>query len=302
MSNVIDQNRLRQIFFIVIILLLGVLLFIEMQSFIPAILGAVTIYILLHKWMNYLIEKRKWRKGLTSLLLMLFAFIVILVPVGLLINMLSSKVTYAIQHSSELVTALKKLVANIEQQYNIVLASESNINKLGGMISQSLPKIVGATFNTLTTIFFMFFILYFMLVNSRKMENTIYEYMPLRDENVAKLEKEVHAMVMSNAIGIPLIAFAQGVVGLIGYLIIGVDQPFFWFGVTCIAGMLPVVVAVYFIKKAGRCASAYNCIRCYYWIESVWIYRFNIRTVTYLFIYAVIENLLHRVYYKTKRY
>ena len=123
MSNVIDQNRLRQIFFIVIILLLGVLLFIEMQSFIPAILGAVTIYILLHKWMNYLIEKRKWRKGLTSLLLMLFAFIVILVPVGLLINMLSSKVTYAIQHSSELVTALKKLVANIEQQYNIVLAS-----------------------------------------------------------------------------------------------------------------------------------------------------------------------------------
>lgn len=85
-----------------------------------------------------------------------FAFIVILVPVGLLINMLSSKVTYAIQHSSELVTALKKLVANIEQQYNIVLASESNINKLGGMISQSLPKIVGATFNTLTTIFFMF--------------------------------------------------------------------------------------------------------------------------------------------------
>lgn len=243
MSNVIDQNRLRQIFFIVIILLLGVLLFIEMQSFIPAILGAVTIYILLHKWMNYLIEKRKWRKGLTSLLLMLFAFIVILVPVGLLINMLSSKVTYAIQHSSELVTALKKLVANIEQQYNIVLASESNINKLGGMISQSLPKIVGATFNTLTTIFFMFFILYFMLVNSRKMENTIYEYMPLRDENVAKLEKEVHSMVMSNAIGIPLIAFAQGVVGLIGYLIIGVDQPFFWFGVTCIAGMLPVVGA-----------------------------------------------------------
>lgn len=243
MSNVIDQNRLRQVFFIALILLLGVLLFIELQSFLPAILGAITIYILLHNWMNYLTEKRKWGKGLTSIILMLFAFIVILLPVGLLINMLSSKVTYAIQHSSELVTALKKLVANIEQQYNVIIASESNINKVGGMISQSLPKIVGATFNTLTTIFFMFFILYFMLINSRKMQNTIYEYMPLRDDNVVKLEREVHSMVMSNAIGIPLIAFAQGVVGLIGYLIIGVDEPFFWFGVTCIAGMLPVVGA-----------------------------------------------------------
>jgi predicted PurR-regulated permease PerM len=223
--------------------LLGILLFIELQSFLPAILGAVTIYILLHKWMDYLTEKRKWRKDLTSVLLMLFAFIVILLPVGLLINMLSSKVTYAVQHSSELIVALKKVVANIEQQYNIILASESNLNKLGGIISQNLPKIVGATFNTLTTIFFMFFILYFMLVNNRKMEKSIYEYMPLSDENVVKLEKEVHSMVMSNAIGIPLIAFAQGVVGLIGYLIIGVNEPFFWFGVTCIAGMLPVVGA-----------------------------------------------------------
>lgn len=243
MGNVIDQNRLRQIFFIIIIMMLGILLFIELQSFLPALLGAITLYIMLHKWMNYLTEKRKWRKGLTSILLMLFSFIVILLPIGMLVNMLSSKVTYAIQHSSEFVVAIKKVVANIEQQYNIVLASESNINKIGGAISQSLPKIVGATFNTLTTIFFMFFILYFMMNNGRKMENTIYEYLPLRDENVGKLEKEVHSMVMSNAIGIPLIAFAQGIVGLIGYLIIGVDEPFFWFGVTCIAGMIPVVGA-----------------------------------------------------------
>lgn len=243
MGNVIDQNRLRQIFFIILIMLLGILLFIELQSFLPALLGAITLYILLHKWMNYLTEKRKWRKGLTSLLLMLFSFIVILLPIGMLVNMLSSKVTYAIQHSSEFVAAIKKVVAGIEQQYNIVLASESNINKIGETISQSLPKIVGATFNTLTTIFFMFFILYFMMTNGRKMENTIYEYLPLRDENVGRLEKEVHSMVMSNAIGIPLIAFAQGIVGLIGYLIIGVEEPFFWFGVTCIAGMIPVVGA-----------------------------------------------------------
>ncbi|MCB0715112.1 MAG: AI-2E family transporter [Chitinophagaceae bacterium] len=243
MSNGIDQNRLRQIFFIALIILLGILLFIELESYLPALLGAITIFILLHKWMNYLTEVRKWRKGITSLLLMLFAFIVILLPVGLLINMLSMKVTYAIQHSSELMVALKKVVADMEQKYNVVLASNENINKLGGMISQSLPRIVGATFNTLTTIFFMFFILYFMFMNSRKMGTAFYEYLPLKDENVAKLHKEIHSMVLSNAIGIPLIALAQGIVGLIGYLIIGVDEPFFWFGVTCIAGMLPIVGA-----------------------------------------------------------
>ncbi len=242
-NNVLDSNRLRQVFFIIIIFLLGILLSWQLYSFLPALLGAITLYILMHGTMLYLTEKKKWRKGWTTLLLMLVSFIVILLPVGLLINMLSSKVSYAIQHSSELVTALKKVVADAEVQLNMEILSEENINQLGDFIAKSLPGIVGATFNSISTIFFMYFIVYFMLMNARYMEDTLYEYIPLKDENVSRLGKEVNGMVASNAIGIPLIAFAQGVVGLIGYLILGVKEPFFWFGVTCIAGMIPVVGA-----------------------------------------------------------
>ncbi len=242
-SNVFDQNRVRQVFFIILILLLGILLFFELYTFLPALLAAITLYILLHKWMFYLTEKKKWRKGWTAVLLMLFSFVVILLPVGLLINMLSSKVSYAVQHSDELVAALKKVVGNLETRFDVTIASEENINKLGNSITKSLPGILGATFNTLTTIFFMYFILYFMLVNGRYMENALYEHVPLTDNNVNRLGKEIHLMVMSNAIGIPLIAFAQGVVALAGYLIIGVKEPFFWFGLTCITAMLPVVGA-----------------------------------------------------------
>ncbi|MBK5271452.1 MAG: AI-2E family transporter, partial [Bacteroidia bacterium] len=226
MSNVIDQNRLRQFFFIAVLLLLGIVLFLELYSFLPALLAAITFYILLHHIMFYLTEKKKWRKGWTAILLMLGSFVMILLPVGLLINMLSSKITYAVQHSSELMDALKKVAHNLELHYHITIVSDQNINKLGEAIAQSLPGILGATFNTLTTIFFMYFILYFMLMNGRKMEDILYEYIPLKDENVDKLGKEVNMMVLSNAIGIPVIAFAQGLIGLIGYLIIGVKEPF----------------------------------------------------------------------------
>ena len=75
------------------------------------------------------------------------------------------------------------------------------------------------------------------------METSIYEHIPLKDENVAKLGKEVRNVVLSNAVGIPVIAILQGVVALIGYLIIGVKEPWFWFVVTCITAMLPVVGA-----------------------------------------------------------
>ncbi|HRG25909.1 MAG TPA: AI-2E family transporter, partial [Chitinophagaceae bacterium] len=117
-KNVLDQNRLRQVFFIIIILLLGILLSFQLYSFLPALLGAITLYILMHRAMFYLTEKKKWRKGWTTILLMLVSFIVILVPVGLLINMLSSKVSDAIENSAELVAALKKVVADAEGQLN----------------------------------------------------------------------------------------------------------------------------------------------------------------------------------------
>jgi len=243
MNDVISQNRVRQFFFILVILLLFILLFLELYNFLPALLGSITLYILMNRWMFYLTEKKKWRKGLAALLLMIFSLLVILLPIGLLVNMLSSKVSYAIQHSAELTDALKKVVNDLETRFSITLASDENINKLGAGIASSLPGILGATFNTLTNVFFMYFILYFMLLNGRRMEQALYEHLPLMEENVDRLGNEVHMMVVSNAIGIPLVAFAQGLIGLIGYLIIGVKEPFFWFGVTCIAGMIPVVGA-----------------------------------------------------------
>jgi predicted PurR-regulated permease PerM len=241
--NVIHQNRIRQVFFLVIIVLLGLLLFLELYTFLPALLGAITLYIVMRKWMFYLTVIKKWRKGWTAALLMFLSLIVILLPIGVLANMLTSKITFAVQHSNELMAALKKVVADIEQRFDIEVASEENINRLGNLLTSSIPRLLSATFNTLGTIFFMYFILYFMLVNGRQMESKIYEHIPLKDENVGMLGKEVRNMVLSNAVGIPLIAVMQGVVALIGYLIIGVKEPWFWFVVTCICAMLPVVGA-----------------------------------------------------------
>ena len=242
-NHLIHQNRIRQVFFIVLIALLGLLLFLELYTFLPALLGAITLYIVMRKWMFHLTLKKKWRKSLTAGLLMFLSLVVILLPIGVLINMLSAKITYAIQHSNELIGALKTIAGDIEKRFDVEIVSDENINKLGNVISGGIPKMLGATFNILGTIFFMFFILYFMLVNGRKMETSIYEHIPLRDENVEMLGKEVRNMVLSNAVGIPVIAILQGVVALIGYLIIGVKEPWFWFVVTSITAMIPVVGA-----------------------------------------------------------
>jgi predicted PurR-regulated permease PerM len=143
-DHLIHQNRIRQVFFIVLIALLGLLLFSELYTFLPALLGAVTLYIVMRRWMFHLTIKKKWRKGWTAALLMLLSMIVILLPIALLINMLSSKITFAIQHSDELVGSLKKIVTEIEQKFKIKITRDENINRLGDFIRSSIPKLLGA--------------------------------------------------------------------------------------------------------------------------------------------------------------
>ncbi|QJB34404.1 AI-2E family transporter [Chitinophaga oryzae] len=239
----LDNDRLKQIGFLLLILFLAILLFKELYLFFPGFLGAITLYVACRKWMFRLVEVRKWKKSPAAALLMTASFLIILLPIGALVNMLSSRVAYAANHSGEIINKAREFNERLHQEIGIDLLSTQQLQKLQDGLTAFLPGFLGATFNTLTAIAIMYFILYFMLVNGRKMEENLYEYIPLRDENVERLGREFNTLVFANALGIPLIAVIQGIVSLIGYLIFGVPQPFFWFVVTCFTAMLPVIGA-----------------------------------------------------------
>lgn len=241
--NQIPHNAIRQVLLLIFILMLGWVLFTQLQTFLPAFLGSYTLYVMMRKYMFILEGKKKWRRSWAAATLMFLSFLIILLPIFILINMLSTKVGFAIQHSSQVLLSIKEFIQQYEQEYKINLLTETNIQKLTSWGAQTLPQILGATLSTLVAIIVMYFILYFMLTEGRKMESRFYAWAPLKDENVLLLRNDMNKLVLSNAIGIPLIALLQGVVGLIGYLLIGVPEPIFWFVVTAFTALLPVVGA-----------------------------------------------------------
>ncbi|HVK48743.1 MAG TPA: AI-2E family transporter, partial [Pseudobacter sp.] len=222
---------------------IGVVLFINLQFFLPSFLGAYTFYVLLRKWMFLLTDKYKWKKSLAALVLMLASFLIILLPILLLVNMMAGKVAWAIEHSNEILTSIEKYVNQYEARFKIEIITDENIRKLTTYSAEMLPKILNATFNTVFTVVMLYFVLYFMLVEGRKMESRFYDWVPLKDENVIRIRKEMNGMVFSNAVGIPLIALIQGLVALLGFVLLGVQEPIFWFVIVCITAMLPVVGA-----------------------------------------------------------
>ncbi|HAK11885.1 MAG TPA: AI-2E family transporter, partial [Chitinophagaceae bacterium] len=134
-------------------------------------------------------------------------------------------------------------IDTLEKKYGIELMSDENIRTFSTFIADKLPNILGATFNSLTTIFMMYFILYFMLTSTRDLEYWLYRNIPLKDENLQLIGSELRKLVVSNALGIPLTAILQGIVAFFGYWFLGTDDLGFWFVFTCIAAMIPFVGA-----------------------------------------------------------
>jgi predicted PurR-regulated permease PerM len=235
-----EPEKVRQFFFIVVLSVLIIILFAYLKVFIPSFLGAITFYTLMRKYVKRLIDN-KWSPAAASLILMLLSFLIILLPVFIFINTVSSKIGYVINHATEITGTLLVFLKGIDTRIGYHFLNEETVRNLSGIALQQLPLILGATVNSLVALVVMYFLLYFMLTNCNKMEEWMKDVLPLRKDNLTRVQRQMKQMVISNAVGIPLISLLQGVAGLILYLILGIKEPLLWFALTAFTSILPLV-------------------------------------------------------------
>ncbi len=236
----IDAKIIRQLFVLLLILVLGGLIFNAMLPYLAGVLGAVTIYVILRRPMSRLVDKG-WHPNLAAITLMLLSFICILVPVAGVILMLGNKIGRAVKNSEKVVAAVKEQLAEWEGQLGYDISSQINVSGISSWLSTNLQSFAGGTFNMFIAIGIMYFLLYYMLTNRSRLRESLYEFVPIGEDNLKIIGKEIRAMVRSNALGIPLVAVAQGIVALIGFLIFGIKEPFFWAVIVTIGSMVPFV-------------------------------------------------------------
>ncbi len=236
----LKPSLVRQIFVLILILFLTVLIFQEMLPYLSGVLGAVTLYVLMKGWMKSLIE-RGWRPPIAAAFLMTSSFVGILIPVSLIAFMLTSKIGKAVANSERVLGAIKNQLYNAEQYLGYNISANIDTSAITTWISSNLQNLAGGTFNAFIAIGIMYFMLYYMLTNRVSLRDSMITYIPLGKENLRIIGDESNQLVKSNALGIPLVAFVQGIIALIGYLIFGVPDPFFWFVITAIGSMIPFI-------------------------------------------------------------
>ena len=236
----ISPYIIRQVFVLLLILLMGGLIFQEMLPYLSGVLGAITIYVILRTPMEKLVAKG-WYTNLAALLLMFLSFICIMVPVAGLGLMMGTKIQHAVDNSQKVIDATKEQLKRAETYFGFDLTPEIDTSEITTWLSENLQNFAGGTFNMIISITVMYFLLFFMLTNRKSFKAALFEYVPIRDQNLKAIGKETNEKVRANALGIPLVAIGQGIVGLIGFLIFGIPDPFFWAAIVTIGSMIPFV-------------------------------------------------------------
>lgn len=239
----ISSVVIKQIALLAIILILAALICFNLALFIPSVLGAITIYVVCRKYNFYLQEERKWKPWASALVLMVASLIIIILPIYFIADLLIEKLGNAQAYMNKFNVFIDKIHDFVYSKTNIDLLSKENMAKVKETAGRFSTTALSGTFNTLSVVMSMYFILYFMFERPRLFERILASAAPLKRANVSMIGEKMRKLIMANAIGIPVVAIGQGIIALIGYFIFGAPSPILLFALTAAASMIPIVGA-----------------------------------------------------------
>lgn len=264
MRKYIPNSILRQLIFLILSLALLFTVIYHLSSFIPGFLGAFCLYVLLIHPLRWMMYKWKMKRIWSVILLMLGSILVIVTPIYFLIDMLTNRVSDALANKDKIQAQIELGLQKVHEEFGVDVLKEINLGDVSAVIVKVVQEILNTSINGLLQLGIAYLIVYFMLMNYRKMENWFYDNIPLKTENLVILNKDLRDLVISNAVGVPVVAVLQAVVAYIGYLIFGLDQAFSWFILTIFGAMVPVVgaaiiyiPAVIYLLASGETTNAY---------------------------------------------
>lgn len=236
-----SEFSIKRITLYLVIVLLGVVLVWQLAYFIPGFLLAITMYILMRKTYFRLTVERKMRKSLAAMLLILLALIILALPIWVVVQVLIPKISYLAHNYSEIMQKATVVAGELQKKFPQAKINKAQVEQFVRQGIAYVPGFFGTTTAILANLATAFFVVYFMLKGGKDMERKIIDQLPLKQASKESIWRETQTLIVSNAIGIPLLAVCQGIIAIAGYWIFGVDGFILWGMITGICSLIPVV-------------------------------------------------------------
>lgn len=232
----------------ILIFLILLLLFIY-PLIIPIFLGLITGYIFL-PFYKYFLKKIK-NENISAIIVIFILSLVIIIPLlfisGLVIN--------HIINTDINLEQINSLENNINSILNTNISITQTFEIFKNLFIENLQnfsqKLFSLTLNFIMGFFLFYFILFYFFTQNKVFWNLILKYSPFSENNSKYILNQSGNAVKALLIGQVLTAIVQGSLGMISFLIVGIDSAIFWGVIMIFFSLIPIIGAFIIWVPAG---------------------------------------------------
>jgi predicted PurR-regulated permease PerM len=245
MSLPIETNiyspRQRYLLLIVTLVVLGLLTFYGLLGYLTAFLGAGILYVVLRPWFTALVHKRKWNRTLVTVMLLIFAVVVLIIPFFALTSLLIDKVRIAAQNTDQILAT----VQGIERKLGMQVTDQAQVRQLlqqgATKVSQWIPTLASSVLNVIVIVGLMLFTMYYLFMQEEAFLAGLRRYLPFREKTLEELSESLRNNVNANVLGQGVVALVQGLLTGLTLWVFGVPSPAFWTVIAFFMAFIPVL-------------------------------------------------------------
>lgn len=204
-------------------------------------MAAIAMYALLRGRMVKLVEVHGLSCGLSASIIVLVSFFFILIPVTGIGFLVADTISGISIDPTEITIAVNNFANKVESLFGIEILTQDNLAHVSQAGTTIVQVFVSGLSSMLINSAIAIFVLFFMLLRYDSFEKVIYETIPLNDDNKIILVLETKSIILSNAIGIPVVAITQGILAYAGFLFLGVNNPLVYAVLVSFATIIPVL-------------------------------------------------------------
>ncbi|MDR0332457.1 MAG: AI-2E family transporter [Dysgonamonadaceae bacterium] len=224
-----------------LLIVLGLIIFKYTRIYLSGFLGAATLYVILNGWQKYLTKKLNWSRSISALLLVLVSLIFFLAPLTGLTFMVIDTISGISFDPETIRMQIGDFITTLEERLEFEIVTTQTLTILSGVGTNVLQALGNSIISFIINIIVILFVLYYMLYNNDGFEKAIKEVLPFNEENKQILAEETRLIIQANAIGIPAMAFIQGLFAYFGYLFFGIDSPLLYAILTAFSTIIPII-------------------------------------------------------------
>jgi len=233
------------------IIILGCFILYAVSGLFSSILGAIVLFTIFRSIYIDMVEKRKWNKTLSALLIMITSLIVIIIPMLFLCIMVVDKIAGITSQSFPIQDWIYKIDIFSAKHLGQPKLAENTLQKLGAYATQLFPAIISSVGSILLTLLVMYFLLFFMFTQKDEFERAMLKYAPFREQHALRFSEALRNATYGSVLGQGIIALTQGTLLALGFFLFGIPDPVFWGAIGAFISFLPVVGAPTLTIPAG---------------------------------------------------